>query len=85
MMHEHESQAGQRLDDQREAAGEVVAGTAVESHPLTILAGDDSEPIVLNLMQPKATGRQRVGFGGEAGRDEAGRKSTRTGNVVGHK
>jgi len=33
-------------------------------HPLTILAGDDSESIVLNLMQPQAAGGQRVGFGG---------------------
>src|SRR6516162_6607220 len=73
------AQAGQRLHDQWEAAGEVIAGTAVEPHPLTILAGDDSESIVLNLMQPQAAGRQRVDFGGEARRDEAGRKSTRTG------
>src|SRR5215469_4194674 len=43
------------------------------------LCGDDSESIVLNLMQPQAAGRQRVGFGGEARRDEAGRKSTWTG------
>ena len=34
---------------------------------------------MLNLMQPQAAGRQRVGVGGEARRDEAGRKSTRTG------
>ena len=58
----------------------VVAGSAVEPHPLTILAGDDSESIVLNLM------RQRVGFSWEARRDEAGRKSTRTSkHDVGHK
>ena len=47
-------------------------------HPLPILAGDDSESIVLNLVQPQAAGRQRVDFGGEARRNEAGRKSTRT-------
>ena len=34
---------------------------------------------MLNLMQPQAAGRQRVDFGGEARRDEAGRKSTRRG------
>ena len=73
------AQAGERINDQREAAGEVIAGPAVEPHPLTILAGDDSESIVLNLMQPQAAGRQRVGCGGEARRNEAGRKSTRTG------
>src|SRR5262249_11681213 len=46
------AQASQRLSDQREAAGEVIAGPAVEPHPLTILAGDDSEAVVLDLMQP---------------------------------
>ena len=44
--------------------------------PNYLLAGDDSESIVLNRMQPQAAGRQRVGFGGEARRNEAGRKST---------
>jgi hypothetical protein len=60
----------------REAASEVIAGPAVEPHPLTILAGDDSESIVLNLMQPLAAGRQLIGFGWKARRDEPGRKST---------
>ena len=60
----------------REPIGEVIAGTAVEPYPLIILAGDDSESIVLNLMQPQAAGRQCVGFGWEARRDEAGREST---------
>jgi hypothetical protein len=40
-------------------------------HPLPILAGDDSESIVLNLMQPQAAGRRRVDFGGEEWRDES--------------
>src|SRR5215469_10008969 len=73
------AQACQRLHDQREAAGEVVAGAAIEPHSRAVLAGNDPESIVLNLMQPQAAGRQRVGFGGEARRNEAGRKSTRTG------
>src|SRR5215471_13211674 len=42
------AQAGQRLNDQREAAGEVIAGTAVEPHPAASLAGNDSESIVFN-------------------------------------
>jgi hypothetical protein len=58
----------------RKATGEVIAGPAVEPHPLTILACDDSESIVLNLMQPLAAGRQLIGFGGEARRDETGRE-----------
>jgi len=33
---------------------------------------------MLDLMQPQAAERQLIGFGGEARRDEAGRKSTRT-------
>ena len=64
MMQERERRRANVSDDQREAAGEVIAGTAVEPHPLTILAGDHSESIVLNLMQPQAAGRQRVGSGG---------------------
>jgi hypothetical protein len=55
-----------------EAAGQIVAWTTIEPHSLTILAGNDSESIVLNLMQPQAAGRQRVGFGGKARRNEAG-------------
>ena len=70
------AQACQRLDDQREATGEVIARTAVEPDPLTILAGDDAESIVLDLVQPLAAGGQLVGFGGEARRDEPGREGT---------
>src|SRR5262249_58662383 len=75
------AQPGERINDQREAATEVIARPTVEPHPLTILAGDDSDSIVLNLMQPRAAGRQLVGFGGEARRNEAGRESTGTGKV----
>src|SRR5262245_11725313 len=73
------AQACERLDDQREAVGEVIARTAIEPHLRASLAGNDAEAVVLDLMQPQAAGRQRVGFGGEARRNEAGRKSTRTG------
>jgi hypothetical protein len=48
------AQAGQRLDDQREATGEVVARTAVESHLRAVLAGNDAEAVVLDLVQPLA-------------------------------
>src|SRR5690349_17533623 len=48
------TQACQRLDDQREAIGEVIAGTAVELHLCGILAGDDPKAIVLDLVQPVA-------------------------------
>jgi len=54
------AQAGQRLDDQREAAGEVVAWSRIKPHSWPILAGDNPEPD----MQPRSAGRQRFGFGG---------------------
>src|SRR5262249_26301688 len=47
-------------------------------HALTILAGDDPKVVMLNLMQPLAAGRQLVGFGWEARRDEAGREGAHT-------
>ena len=37
------AQAGHRLDDQREAAGEVVARTAIKPHLRTVLARDDAD------------------------------------------
>jgi glucose-6-phosphate dehydrogenase assembly protein OpcA len=70
------AQARQRFDDQREAVGEVIAGAAVEPHALAILAGNDAEAVVLNLMQPRPAGWQLIGFGGEARRDEPGREAT---------
>jgi len=59
------AQAGQRLDDQREALGEVIAGTAVEPHLCAHLAGDDPKAIVLDLMQPFASLSVLLGRHGE--------------------
>src|SRR5215471_794735 len=70
------AQACQRLDDQREAAGEVIAGTAVEPHLRAGFAGDDAEAIMFDLVQPLAAGRQLIGFGWETWRDEPGRERT---------
>src|SRR5262249_40884364 len=56
------------------AMGEIVARTAIEPHPLAVLAGNDAKAVVFDLMQPIAAGRQFVGFGGEARRDESGRR-----------
>ena len=53
---------------------EVIAGTAVEPHPLAVLAGDDAKAIVLDLVQPLAAGWQLIGFGWETRRDEPGRE-----------
>jgi hypothetical protein len=68
------AQACQRLDDEREAMGEVIAGTAVEPHLCAVLARNDPKPVVLNLMQPLAASGQLIGFGWEARRDEPGRQ-----------
>src|SRR5262249_45671677 len=70
------AQAVQRLDDQREAATEVIVATAVEPHLRASLAGNDSEAVVLDLMQPLAAARQLIGFGWKAWRDEPGREGT---------
>src|SRR5262249_7958440 len=48
--------ACQRLNDQREAMGEVIAGAAVEPHSRTVLAGNDAEAIVLDFVNPLAAG-----------------------------
>jgi len=72
------TQACQRLSDQREATGEVIARAAVEPHPLAVLAGNDAEAVVLDLMQPLAAGRQLIGFGWKARRDEPGREGAHT-------
>jgi hypothetical protein len=68
------AQAGQRLDDQREAMGEVIARTAVEPHLRASLAGNDAEAVMFDLMQSLAAGRQLRGFGWKARRDEPGRR-----------
>ena len=60
------AQAAQRLDNQREAMGEVIAGTAIEPHLRTFFASDDPKTVVLDLMQPIAAGGQFVGFGRKA-------------------
>jgi len=48
------AQACQRLDDQREATSEVIAGAAIEAHSRPVLPGDDTKAVVLDLVQPLA-------------------------------
>src|SRR5262245_8167344 len=72
------AQACQRLDDQREAVGEVVAWTTIKPHLRAGLAGDNAEAVMRDFMQPLAAGRQPVGFGWEARRDEPGREGAHT-------
>ena len=68
------AQAGEGLDDQRKAMGQVVARAAVEPHAGTVLAGHDAEAVVLDLVQPRLAGWRLERFGGQAGRDEAERQ-----------
>jgi len=70
------AQAGERLSNQREARGEVIAGAAVEPHAVAILACDNPEAIVLDFMQPQVAGGQLVGLCGKARRHETGREGT---------
>ncbi len=51
------AQTGQRLNDQREAVGEVVARTAIEPYLRASLAGNDAEAVMFDFMQPLAAGR----------------------------
>jgi hypothetical protein len=60
-----------RLDDQREAFGQIVARAAIEPHPLAVLARDDTEAVVLDLMKPKRSRRRAWGRHWQARRDEA--------------
>jgi hypothetical protein len=56
------SAAGECLDDQREALGQIIARPAVEPHPVAILACDNPEAIVLDFVQPQVAGGQLVGL-----------------------
>jgi len=48
------AQAGERFDNQREAASHVIAGAAIEPHAVAILACDDAKSVVLDFVQPLA-------------------------------
>jgi hypothetical protein len=45
----------------------TVVADAIELHPVAILAGDDPETVVLDLMQPLPAGGRPLGFDGEHG------------------
>jgi hypothetical protein len=76
------AQPSERLDDEREAVGQVGARPAVELHPLAFLAGDHPEAVVLDLMQPLFAGRRLWGWGRQARRYETRRQGTRTQPLV---
>ena len=66
-------QPRQRLDDQREAVGEVIARAAVEPDALVLFASDDPDAIVLDFMQPLVARGGAWGSCGETGGNEAER------------
>jgi len=45
------AQAPQRFDDEREAVGEIIAWTTIEPHLCALLARNDAEAVVLDLMR----------------------------------
>jgi hypothetical protein len=47
--------------------GEIIAGTAVEPHSRPVFPGDDTEAVMLDLVQPFAAGRQFIGLLGRHG------------------
>jgi len=58
------AQPGERLDDEREALGEVIVRPAVELYPRAVLARDDAKSVVLDLVQPQLAGRRLRGWVG---------------------
>src|SRR5262249_49970553 len=51
-----------------------LTGAAIEPHPRAVLAGDDGEAVMLDLVQPLAAGGPFIGFGWKTRRDEPGRQ-----------
>ena len=81
IMRERERSRAERLDDQREAVGQVIAGAAVELHPCAILSGDDAEAVVLDLVQPQRAGGRSRRFRRQARRDEPAGRVRGRGNM----
>jgi hypothetical protein len=76
MMHDRERSLAKELHDQRKTICQVIAGPAVEPHLGAVLPGDHPKSVMLDFVQPLAAGRQFIGFGWEARRDEPGREGT---------
>ena len=54
----------------------TVAQSRAEPHAVALLASDNSDAVVLDLVQPLAAGRQCCGLYRKARRDKAGRDGT---------
>jgi hypothetical protein len=46
------AQPGERINDQREATGKIIARTAIEAHSRAVFPGNNPKAIVLDLVQP---------------------------------
>ena len=68
------AQLGEGFHDQREPICEVVTRAAVQAHTVAVLAGDDAEAVMLDLVQPRIAARRLLRFGGQARGDEAERQ-----------
>jgi hypothetical protein len=60
------------LDDQRIARGEVGAVPGQETNAGSATAGEQPEPVMLDLVEPVRSGRRAISQGGKAELDEAG-------------
>jgi len=69
-------EAAHRLDDPRKAVGQIVALAAIESNSVAVLASDNPEAVVLDLMKPERSRRGTRGGHGQARRDESRRQGT---------
>src|SRR5262249_3939765 len=78
------AQASQRLDNQREAAGEIVAWRLYNLTCAPVLRGNDAKAVMLDLMQPLAAGGQLIGFGWEARRDAHATQCPWLGTIPAH-
>src|ERR1700730_8607910 len=72
------AQLGDRLDDERESVGQVIAGPAIELHPFAVLAGDDPKTVVLDFVQPLLARRRLRSIDGEARRNAPSRQGAET-------
>ena len=61
---------------------QVIAGPTVEPHPLTVLMGEETKAVMLDLVQPHLAGVQCLSFGREAPGDEAGGGERGRDNIV---
>ena len=58
-------------ENERESVSQVTTRPTIQLHPLAVLARDDAEAVVLDLVQPLLARRRLRSIDGEARGDEA--------------